>query len=100
MTAAGEKKALDANRAPRDVKVEPEDCLNCRLIGSATMGGLALYWNHLRLTTPKNAKVNRIFLGTMAAGNCAESEFVYCYLNTTFLCFTGFAGLSVFRLFY
>lgn len=52
-----------------DSKLQPEDCLNCKIIGSATMGALALYWNHLRLTTPKNARVNRIFLGTMATGS-------------------------------
>ena len=45
-----------------------EDCLGCRIVGTGTMGALALYWNHLRMSAPKSAKGNRLFLGTMAAG--------------------------------
>lgn len=54
-----------ANVQPRE---GPEDCLGCKLIGSGTMFALSLYWNHMRMSAPKNAKVNRIFLGTMAVG--------------------------------
>ena len=52
-----------------DNVVTAEDCLGCRIVGTGTMGALALYWNHLRMTAPKSAKGNRLFLGTMAIGS-------------------------------
>jgi len=51
--------------------VTAEDCLGCRIVGTGTMGALALYWNHLRMSAPKSATGNRLFFGTMAVGKCS-----------------------------
>jgi hypothetical protein len=44
------------------------DCLQCRIVGTGTMTGLAIYSNHLRLMSPINAKGNRLFYGALSFG--------------------------------
>lgn len=48
-----------------------EECAPCKVTGVFVLSAFALYWNHLRLATPKAAKRQRIFLGTTSLGNLA-----------------------------
>lgn len=43
-----------------------KDCFQCRVIGTATFGGIALYVNYLRMTTPLSAPGHRLFYGVFA----------------------------------
>jgi len=42
------------------------DCLQCRVIGASTFGGIASYLNYLRMTTPVSAPGHRLFYAVFA----------------------------------
>ena len=44
------------------------DCLQCKIIGTVTFTGVAIYAIHLRQTTPIHKKVDRLFLTCFAIG--------------------------------
>jgi hypothetical protein len=46
---------LDNNRIP-------EDCMQCRIIGTLSFTGISGYAAYLRLNTPRNDKGQRLFL--------------------------------------
>ena len=61
-------------------KVEiPGDCMECRIVGVATLSSLSLYANHLRMLSPKGVKGHRIFLGSLSAGD------ILCCTNIVFM---------------
>ena len=43
-------------------------CLECRIVGSCTLGSITLYAIHLHRKTPRIDRVQRIFLGGIAIG--------------------------------
>ncbi len=46
---------------------EIEDCLECRLVGIASLGGVSGYAYHLRLKTPMGDFKQRLFLAIFSA---------------------------------
>ena len=46
----------------------PKDCMQCKITGVVFLSGLSLYWNHMRMQTPKSAVSHRVFLGTTSLG--------------------------------
>jgi hypothetical protein len=64
---------LERNGGPGVHIDPPEDCAPCRVTGVVLLSGFALYWNHLRLITPKTARTHRIFYGTTSLGNIIVS---------------------------
>ena len=45
-----------------------QECTPCKVTGVLVLCGFSAYWNHLRLSTPKSARTQRIFLGTTSLG--------------------------------
>lgn len=43
-----------------------QDCLSCKIIGTAAFSSIGLYAYHLRAVTPKSEKGNRLFFGCFA----------------------------------
>jgi hypothetical protein len=61
MTAVDEKSVNPAEDIPKD-------CMQCKITGVVFLSGLSLYWNHMRMQTPKTAVSHRLFLGTTSLG--------------------------------
>jgi len=47
------------------------DCLQCRIIGTATFSGVSAYAYFLRATTPKADRGHRLFLACFSVGAAA-----------------------------
>ena len=46
----------------------PEDCLQCRIVGTVTFGSISVYASYLRAVTPKSEKGNRLFFACFSLG--------------------------------
>ena len=49
----------------------PEDCLQCRIVGTVTFGSVSAYASYLRAVTPKSEKGNRLFFACFSVGAAA-----------------------------
>ena len=49
----------------------PEDCLQCRVVGTVTFGSVSAYASYLRAVTPKSEKGNRLFFACFSIGAAA-----------------------------
>lgn len=49
----------------------PEDCLQCRVLGTVTFGSVSAYASYLRAVTPKSEKGNRLFFACFSIGAAA-----------------------------
>ena len=54
-------------RSDGAVSREVEDCLECKLVGVASLGGVSGYAYHLRLKTPLGDPKQRLFLAIFSA---------------------------------
>ena len=57
----------------KDTAAPPEDCLECKLIGSGTMLALSGYFVYLNNTAPKNSPISPRFNTFLAAGFAAAA---------------------------
>jgi hypothetical protein len=76
MTASEDKSASKVDDIPKD-------CMQCKITGVVFLSGLSLYWNHMRLQTPKSAVSHRVFLGTTSLGKSAARTGHHCTVSDT-----------------
>jgi len=50
---------------------QAKDCMQCKIVGVMTFSGLASYAAYLRMNTPRNEKMQRLYLGCVSAGSIA-----------------------------
>ena len=48
-----------------------KDCMQCKIVGVMTFSGLASYSAYLRMNTPRNQKMQRVWLGCVSVGSIA-----------------------------
>lgn len=71
--------AVSQSEARQSKKIEHEDCLQCRIVGTLTFTGVSLYALHLRAMTPKDARGNRLFFACFSFGAAAVA-FHRCFI--------------------
>ena len=58
-----------SSKDPKD----PRDCLQCRVVGVLTFGGVSAYAARLRINTPLSDPRQRLFLAVFSAGFAAAA---------------------------
>jgi hypothetical protein len=71
--------AVSQSEAKKLEKIDHEDCLQCRIVGTTTFTGVSLYALHLRAITPKNDRGNRLFFTCFSLGAAAVA-FHRCFI--------------------
>ena len=56
-----------------------EDCFACRAVGVVTTSGLAAYFAHVGLSTPRANRSQRVFTGLLALGAAGAAVYRAIY---------------------